>query len=453
MFRHGYRTIFANPNAKICYGAVFIEGCCVLGLFPFVASFLFELGVTSLSISGLVIAGFAVGGLFYTMSVSRFLPRLGVKGMMISGGLLMGLQFVLVAFGPAWQFQFASFILMGWGFYMLHGSLQVFSSELSVEARATALSLHAFFFFMGQTVGPIAYGFGILNLGKIPTLLASAVVIASVGFGCARCCARPDRRMLRVGQRVLSHRTVACPDPYADASAELRTGRRARDRNEAGAVFGAGIACTGPTFSAAFDCGRAAWRHRIFRLPAQKRFPATPGLRRRLREQEVALSSPPAVGRDALIGNPHALRQLAGLPEHVDRDAAARIPVAADAQPFRLDLGRDALADRDRAVLVERAVIAEAGEIKLQRFGFQQPLLRHIVDHQMREIGLAGDRAERGEFGRCKSRHIIGVRVRIGNAVELRLSGEAGRRSGGRAEFCVSTTRAFSTWWSPLPAD
>src|ERR1700712_2188301 len=91
VLRHGYRTIFANPNAKISYTAVFIEGCCVLGLFPFVASFLFELGVTSLSISGLVIAGFAVGGLFYTMTVSRFLPWLGVQGMMISGGLMMGL--------------------------------------------------------------------------------------------------------------------------------------------------------------------------------------------------------------------------------------------------------------------------------------------------------------------------------------------------------------------------
>src|SRR6202451_2470929 len=40
---HGYRTIFGNPNA-LCYGAVFIEGCCVLGLFPYIASFLFELG-------------------------------------------------------------------------------------------------------------------------------------------------------------------------------------------------------------------------------------------------------------------------------------------------------------------------------------------------------------------------------------------------------------------------
>ncbi len=183
---HGYRTIFSNPNAKICYSAVFIEGCCVLGLFPYVASFLFEQGVTSLSIGGLVIAGFAVGGLFYTLSVSRLLPRLGVKGMMISGATLMALQLAIVAFGPRWQLQAFNFVLMGWGFYMIHGCLQVFASELSVEARATALSLHSFFFFMGQTVGPIAYGFGIVNLGKMPTLLTSAVIIVAVGLVCAK---------------------------------------------------------------------------------------------------------------------------------------------------------------------------------------------------------------------------------------------------------------------------
>jgi predicted MFS family arabinose efflux permease len=183
--RHGYRTIFSNPNA-LCYAAVFIEGCCVLGLFPYLASFLFELGETSLSIAGIVIAGFAVGGLFYTMTVSRFLPRLGVKGMMIAGATLVGLQLAAVAFGPSWKIQAISLLFMGWGFYMIHGCLQVFASELSVEARATALSLHSFFFFMGQTVGPIAYGFGIQNVGKIPTLLTSAVIIVALGFACAR---------------------------------------------------------------------------------------------------------------------------------------------------------------------------------------------------------------------------------------------------------------------------
>jgi predicted MFS family arabinose efflux permease len=158
----------------------------VLGLFPFIAAFLFELGETSLSVAGIVIAGFAVGGLFYTMSVSRFLPRLGVKGMMISGATLVGLQLVVIAFGPGWKVQALSLLFMGWGFYMIHGCLQVFASELSVEARATALSLHSFFFFMGQTVGPIAYGFGLAYLGKIPTLLTSAAVMIALGVVCAR---------------------------------------------------------------------------------------------------------------------------------------------------------------------------------------------------------------------------------------------------------------------------
>jgi predicted MFS family arabinose efflux permease len=182
---HGYRTIFSNPNA-LCYAAVFIEGCCVLGLFPYLASFLFELGETSLSIAGIVIAGFAVGGLFYTMTVSRFLPRLGVNGMMITGASLVGLQLAAIAFGPGWKIQAICLLVMGWGFYMIHGCLQVFASELSAEARATALSLHSFFFFMGQTVGPIAYGFGIQHAGKVPTLLTFAVIITALGFACAR---------------------------------------------------------------------------------------------------------------------------------------------------------------------------------------------------------------------------------------------------------------------------
>jgi predicted MFS family arabinose efflux permease len=184
--RHGYRQIFSNPNARVCYSAVFIEGCCVLGLFPYVAAFLFELGETRLSVAGIVIAGFAVGGLFYTMTVSRFLSLLGVRGMMISGAMLVAAQIVAVGFGPDWRVQVLSFIVMGWGFYMLHGCLQVFASELSEQARATALSLHSFFFYMGQTAGPIAYGVSLSWTGKFPTLAANAIVIAILGFVCAR---------------------------------------------------------------------------------------------------------------------------------------------------------------------------------------------------------------------------------------------------------------------------
>ncbi len=184
--RDGYRTILANPNARVCFTAVFIEGLCVLGLFPFVAAFLFELGETRASIPGAVIAAFAVGGLAYTMSVSRLLPRFGVNGLMVGGAAVMALQLVIIAIGPRWEVQAVCFFLMGWGFYSLHGSLQVFSSDLAPEARASALSLHAFCFFMGQAVGPIVYGFGLSHIGKLPTLVLSATAILVLGLIAAR---------------------------------------------------------------------------------------------------------------------------------------------------------------------------------------------------------------------------------------------------------------------------
>ncbi|WP_371422685.1 MFS transporter [Tardiphaga sp.] len=182
----GYKVIFRNPNTLIVYSAVFIEGCCILGLFPYISSFLFDRGVTSLSIAGLVIACFAVGGLFYTATVSRMLARLGINGMMIYGGIVIAIQLAATAFSPNWQIQALSLLLMGWGFYMLHGSLQIFSTELSQEARASAMSLHAFCFFMGQSVGPIAYGFGLAHAGKMPTLLVAAAAVFVLGFASAK---------------------------------------------------------------------------------------------------------------------------------------------------------------------------------------------------------------------------------------------------------------------------
>ncbi|MBN8979971.1 MAG: MFS transporter [Rhizobiales bacterium] len=178
----GYVTIMKNPNARVCFTAVFIEGALVLGLFSFVAAFLFELGETRASIPGIVIAAFAVGGLLYTMSVSRLLPKFGSKALMIGGAAVVAIQFVIVAFGPRWEVQAFSFLLMGWGFYSLHGSLQVFSSDLAPEARASALSLHAFFFFLGQAAGPIVYGYELSHFGKLTTLLLSAAAILILGL-------------------------------------------------------------------------------------------------------------------------------------------------------------------------------------------------------------------------------------------------------------------------------
>src|ERR1700749_3982745 len=96
-------------------------------------------------------------------------------------------------------------------------------------------------------------------------------------------------------------------------------------------------------------------------------------------------SAAAAIGSDALIGNPDPLRRFTALPEYVDRHASAREPVAADSEPPRLEHSHEVLADAHRAIFMERAVIAEAHEIELQRLRFDDPSVRDIVDDQMGE--------------------------------------------------------------------
>ena len=74
------------------------------------------------------------------------------------------------------------------------------------------------------------------------------------------------------------------------------------------------------------------------------------------------------VWRDALVGQPQALGRCRGLPEDVDRHAAARVPIAADPEPARFERLHQTLGDPQGAVLVKGALVAKRAEIKLERF-------------------------------------------------------------------------------------
>ena len=177
-----YRGIFGNPNATICYLATAITGGTFVGLFPFVAVFLFEAGVTRAFIPGVVIAGFAVGGLVYTLTISRMLARFGVKTLMAGGVTLSALQLAIFAVGLRWELQVLNFVLLGCGFFYFYGGLQFFVSTLSKEVNASALALLTFSFFIGTSLGTIVYGVGIVNLGQTPTVMIAAVLILIVGL-------------------------------------------------------------------------------------------------------------------------------------------------------------------------------------------------------------------------------------------------------------------------------
>lgn len=180
----GYAGIFRNPRAKVCYGAVFIEGLAIMGLFPFVALLLLAAGETRASIAGAVLGGFSAGGVIYAATVSLLVKRWRIESMMLAGGLLSAAMLALIAFQLAWPIQLAAFTVLGFAFFLLHGSIQVQATELSKTARSAATSLHAFFFFMGQASGPVLFGLGLLWIGASASIIVSAAVMGALGIAC-----------------------------------------------------------------------------------------------------------------------------------------------------------------------------------------------------------------------------------------------------------------------------
>ncbi len=71
-----YRSIFADPRAKFCFGSVFFEGIFIHGIFPYVAILLLASGEARASIAGLVIGAFGLGGVIYSLSVPAWVDLL-----------------------------------------------------------------------------------------------------------------------------------------------------------------------------------------------------------------------------------------------------------------------------------------------------------------------------------------------------------------------------------------
>jgi predicted MFS family arabinose efflux permease len=180
---NSYKAIFANPRAKWTYLGVLMEGIAIFGIFPFVAILLHESGEFRATIAGFVIAGFAVGGAVFGLIVPQMLKIFGTRGLMIWGGLIAASMLCFSTLRLSWQIEFAAFIVMGIGFYMMHNCFQLAASEIAPKARGSAIALHSSFFFIGHAVGPVFYYWGLAHAGLVATLLAAAVIIAATGIG------------------------------------------------------------------------------------------------------------------------------------------------------------------------------------------------------------------------------------------------------------------------------
>jgi predicted MFS family arabinose efflux permease len=176
-----YRRVLTNRRARFLYAFVFVDGMAFFGLMPYVAPNLEARAEGGPFEAGLVLAGFALGGLLYSALVTWLLRVLGLGRMFVSGGCAAGAALLGLAVGHGWMLEAALMVALGTAFYMIHNSYQTQVTEVVPDARASAIAFHAFSFFIGQALGVALFGAGIGTLGWTASLATAAAAAVALG--------------------------------------------------------------------------------------------------------------------------------------------------------------------------------------------------------------------------------------------------------------------------------
>lgn len=190
----GYRSVFGNPRAPVCYSTVFLEGVFFFGILPYLGEILSSRAQGGATEAGVIIGSVGAGGLVYIFLVRRLLLKFSRPQFMAAGGAIMTCGPIALALGIPWQVNAVAFAITGFGFMLLHNSIQTEVVELAPSARQSAYSLHAFSFFTGQALGPIAFGLALRMLGAPLAAAMFAGMLALTGILAAIVFSRLNRK-------------------------------------------------------------------------------------------------------------------------------------------------------------------------------------------------------------------------------------------------------------------
>lgn len=180
--RRRYAAVLANPASVRVFAVVAVEGFLILGVFPFVAPLLAARGAGGAVEAGVALVAFALGGLVYSTQVRRLLGLFDQWRMMALGGLVCGLTYLAIAVSFSWVAVALAFLVAGFGYYMLHNTLQTQATELAPAARGSAVALFASSLFLGQGLGPVVYGPLTHGTGYAPLFLGVGLLTIVLGF-------------------------------------------------------------------------------------------------------------------------------------------------------------------------------------------------------------------------------------------------------------------------------
>ena len=180
------RSVLQVPWARVVLAAVLAEGVFLLGPMAYLPAYLHQRHGLSLAAASALIALYAVGGLVYAISARRIVRRFGEHRMALAGGLLMGAGYLSWLVSPLWGLAGPTALLVGFGTYLYHNTLQTHATQMAPAVRGTAVALFAFFLFAGQAMGVTAAGWTFDHLGHVPLLLAPALALPLAGWSFAR---------------------------------------------------------------------------------------------------------------------------------------------------------------------------------------------------------------------------------------------------------------------------
>jgi MFS transporter, YNFM family, putative membrane transport protein len=185
-FIAGYRALLSNPWARLVILAVFIESSIAWGAFAYVSADLhLRFGLTFGAI-GLIVGTFGIGGLLYAACVSLLVNRLGQAGLAMFGGVLLGLAYLTLAIGAHWWLAPIAVTAIGLGFYALHNTLQTNATQMTPQARGTAVAIFSSAIYLGQMIGVTAGAFIFDRFTAVPLFAGTAVALPALAWWFAR---------------------------------------------------------------------------------------------------------------------------------------------------------------------------------------------------------------------------------------------------------------------------
>jgi predicted MFS family arabinose efflux permease len=198
-FASQLRSVIAVAWARKVLAAALAEGILLLGPIAFLPSYLHQRYGIALSGASALIALYAVGGLLYAMAARHIVRRFGERRMVAAGGLAMGASFVALYLIPAAWMAGPVALMLGFGTYLYHNTLQANATQMVPRARGTAVSIFAFCLFTGLALGVTLAGYAFDHVGPAALLLLPAAALPLAGWGFARALRQRAQADLRKG--------------------------------------------------------------------------------------------------------------------------------------------------------------------------------------------------------------------------------------------------------------